>query len=168
MTGPAAGRGDVALRPATPEDEEFLVRVYGSTRAEELERVPWNDEQKDAFVRMQFAAQDAHYRAYFEGVRFFVVTDGGEPIGRLYLHRRDDELRIVDIALLPEARGRGIGTELLERVFAEADAAAVPVRIHVEVFNPAMRLYERLGFRMVEDKGVYHLLERPVGGRAAS
>lgn len=166
MTDAAAARARIALRPATPDDEEFLVRVYGSTRAEELERVPWSDEQKDAFVRMQFAAQDAHYRAYYEGAEFFVVMRDDEPIGRLYLHRRQDELRIVDIALLPEARGDGIGTALLERVFADADAAGVPVRIHVEVFNRAMRLYERLGFSVVEEKGVYNLLERPVGGRA--
>lgn len=167
MSDATAPRGALALRPVTPGDHEFLVRVYGSTRAQELERVPWSDAQKDAFVRMQFEAQDAHYRAYFEGARFLVVTLDGEPVGRLYLHRRDGELRIVDIALLPEARGRGIGTELLERVFADADDDGVPVRIHVEVFNPAIRLYERLGFSVVEEKGVYNLLERPVGGRRA-
>ena len=90
------------------------------------------------------------------------------PVGRLYVDRWPREVRIVDISLLPEHRGRGLGGALLAAVFAEADAAGKPVSIHVERFNPALRLYTRLGFAFREDKGVYLLLQRPIGGAPAA
>jgi ribosomal protein S18 acetylase RimI-like enzyme len=123
--------------------------------------VPWDDAQKDAFLRMQFEAQDAWWREHYEGATFGVIVVDGEPAGRLYLHRGRSEIRIVDIALLPEHRGSGIGTSLLHDLLAEADASGKSVTIHVERLNPALRLYERLGFELAEDKGVYLFLERP-------
>ena len=110
---------------------------------------------------MQFEAQDAWYRENYPQASFDVVVAGGEPIGRLYVHRGREEIRIVDIALLPEHRGGGVGTSLLRDLLAEADAAGKSVTIHVERLNPALRLYERLGFELAEDKGVYLFLERP-------
>jgi GNAT superfamily N-acetyltransferase len=138
----------------------FLYTVYASTRAEELAVVPWDDAQKDSFLRMQFEAQDRWYREQMPGASFDVVLVEGEPAGRLYVDRRDDEIRIVDIALLPEHRGHGVGTSLLGELLSEADAAGKRVTIHVERLNPAMQLYERLGFSVAEDKGVYLFLER--------
>jgi ribosomal protein S18 acetylase RimI-like enzyme len=135
--------------------------VYASTRAEELAVVPWDDAQKEAFLRSQFEAQDAWYREHYADASFDVILVDGQPAGRLYVLRRDAEIRIVDIALLPEYRGNGIGTTLLRDLLAEADAAGKRVTIHVERFNPALRLYERLGFCIAEDKGVYLFLERP-------
>jgi ribosomal protein S18 acetylase RimI-like enzyme len=148
------------LRQAEPGDREFLYRVYASTRAEELAVVPWDDSEKDAFLRAQFDAQDRWYREHYAGASFDVVLIDGEPAGRLYVYRSAAEIRIVDIALLPERRGRGVGTALLRDLLAEADAAGKRVTIHVERFNPALRLYERLGFAVAEDKGVYLLLLR--------
>lgn len=152
--------GRVALRPVEPGDEELLFRIYASTRADELAVVPWNDAQKEAFLRAQFEAQDRWYREHYASARFDVVLIDGEPGGRLYVHRGDAEIRIVDIALLPERRGSGAGTALLRDLLAEADAAGKRVSIHVERLNPALRLYERLVFSVAEDKGVYLLLER--------
>jgi ribosomal protein S18 acetylase RimI-like enzyme len=123
--------------------------------------VPWDDAQKDAFLRSQFEAQDAWYRESYPGVTFEVIAVDDEPAGRLYVHRGASEIRIVDIALLPEYRGNGIGTSLLHDLLAEGDAAGKSVTIHVERLNPALRLYERLGFALAEDKGVYLFLERP-------
>ena len=123
--------------------------------------MPWDDAQKDAFLRMQFDAQDAWWRENYADASFEVILVEGEPAGRLYVHRGESEIRIVDIALLPEHRGGGIGTSLLEDLLAEADAAGKSVTIHVERLNPALRLYERLGFALAEDKGVYLFLERP-------
>jgi ribosomal protein S18 acetylase RimI-like enzyme len=143
-----------------PGDREFLYRVYASTRAEELAVVPWDDAQKDAFLRMQFDAQDAWWRENYAGATFDVILADGEPAGRLYVHRGPSEIRIVDVALLPEHRGSGIGTRLLDGLVAEGDAAGKSVTIHVERMNPALRLYERLGFSVAEDKGVYLFLER--------
>jgi ribosomal protein S18 acetylase RimI-like enzyme len=122
--------------------------------------VPWDDAQKDAFLRSQFEAQDAWWHEHYAGASFDVVLVDGEPAGRLYVHRGDREIRIVDVALLPEHRGNGVGTSLLRDLLAEADAAGKSVTIHVERMNPALRLYERLGFSVAEDKGVYLFLER--------
>ena len=122
--------------------------------------MPWDDPQKDAFLRSQFDAQDAWWRENYADASFDVILVDGEPAGRLYVHRGPSEIRIVDIALLPEHRGGGVGTSLLEDLLAEADAAAKSVTIHVERMNPALRLYERLGFSVAEDKGVYLFLER--------
>lgn len=149
----------VALRPVTPEDLPFLERVYGSTRAEELALVDWSDEQKAAFVRMQFAAQHSYYQEHYGDADFLVIQVDGVPAGRLYVARWPRQIRLVDITLLPEHRGSGIGTALLGDLMAEATAAGKTLTIHVEVYNPALRLYERLGFAPVEERGVYRLME---------
>jgi len=148
----------ISLRPVLPGDEEFLRRVYGSTREAELAQVDWDDTQKEAFVSMQFDAQRRYYAECYAGASFDVIVRDGVPVGRLYVARWPDEIRIVDIALLPQHRGRGTGTVLLDGLFAEGAATGRPVSIHVERFNPALRLYGRLGFSMVEDRGVYLLL----------
>lgn len=151
----------IALRPARDEDLEFLFRVYAGTRADELAPVPWSAEEKEAFLRQQFTSQHAWWKEHYVGATFDIVMVDGTPAGRFYVDRWEREIRVVDIALLPEYRGSGVGTSLLERVFAEGDASGRPVSVHVEVHNPARSLYERLGFRLVEDKGVYLLLSRP-------
>lgn len=146
---------NVSLRPAEPADEEFLVGLYATTRADELALVDWTVEQKAAFVRHQFDAQAHHYREHYTTATFDVILVDGEPAGRLYVDRWPSETRIVDVALLPEWRGRGIGAELIERIQAEGRE----VSIHVERFNPAQRLYARLGF-VSEDAGPVYLLMR--------
>jgi ribosomal protein S18 acetylase RimI-like enzyme len=122
--------------------------------------VPWDDAQKAAFLRQQFDAQDAWWHENYAEASFDVIVVDGEPAGRLYVHRGPREIRIVDIALLPERRSNGIGTRLLEELLTEGDAGGKSVTIHVERMNPALRLYERLGFSVAEDKGVYLFLER--------
>jgi ribosomal protein S18 acetylase RimI-like enzyme len=151
---------------------ELLLRVYHSTRLEELATIAdWSEEQKLAFVRQQFEAQRAWYREHYVGATFDVVLVGGVPAGRLYVHRREAEIRLMDIALLPEFRGQGVGSALLADLLAEAAAAGKPLTIHVEKYNPAMRLYRRLGFVTIADRGPYDLLEwRPgaFSGRATA
>jgi GNAT superfamily N-acetyltransferase len=149
----------IGLRPVGPGDEPFLYLVYASTRADELALVDWDEAQKDAFVRMQFTAQHRYYHEQFPDAAYQIILVDGQPGGRLYVERAVDEVLIVDIALLPEYRGRGIGTHLLHALQAEAALAGKPLRIHVERFNPALRLYARLGFRMIADRGVYLFLE---------
>src|SRR4051812_14838351 len=140
----------VSLRPATGDDYEFLARVYASTREAELAPVPWSDEQKRAFLAQQFAAQTSHYAAQYAGASFDVVLVDGDPAGRLIVRRDDAAVHIVDIALLPEHRSRGIGTGLLRSLADEADRRAVALSIYVEINNPALRLYQRLGFEAVQ------------------
>ena len=152
----------IGLRPATDEDEAFLLTVYAGTREEELALTGWDAAAKDAFLRMQFAAQDSHYRQHFSDASFDIVTVDGVPAGRLYVDRRDAEIRIIDIALLPEHRGRGIGTALITSILAEAEKTGKTVVIHVERDNRARRLYGRLGFVEVAEQGLHLLLERQV------
>lgn len=149
----------VAYRPIREDDQEFLCQLYATTRQEELKAVPWSDEQKADFLRMQFNAQHAHYQSHFPDAEYQIILSGEAMIGRLYLDRRDDEHRIIDIALLPEQRGQGLGGAIMRDILDEAAAAGKPVRIHVEMYNPAMHLYERLGFRRTGDTGVYYLME---------
>lgn len=149
----------ISLRPITPEDDSFLAGLYASTRAEELAVTGWSDEDKAVFCRRQFDAQSAHYRENYPGASLQIIERAGVPSGRLYIARWEREIRIMDIALLPEHRGGGIGTKLLRELQDEARATGKTLSIHVERFNPALRLYERLRFRMVEDKGVYLLME---------
>jgi ribosomal protein S18 acetylase RimI-like enzyme len=149
----------VTLRAATADDEPFLREVYASTRALELAAVPWTDGQKAQFCDMQFDAQDTDYRRNYPAAQSLIIARSGTSVGRLYADRRETEIHILDIALLPAHRGRGIGGGLLRDLQEEARAAGKTLGIHVEKFNPALRLYERLGFRPKEDLGVYLLME---------
>jgi ribosomal protein S18 acetylase RimI-like enzyme len=149
----------ITLRPIGPADEPFLREVYSSTRAEELAPVPWTDEQKAAFLQMQFDAQHRYYHEQYPNSAFDVILIEGEPAGRLYVHRGPDEFLIIDIAMLPAYRNRRIGTHLIGALQTEAALARKPLRIHVERFNPALRLYDRLGFQQIDDQGVYLFLE---------
>jgi len=153
----------ITLRLIGENDRDLLYRIYASTREQELAQVAWDEAQKAAFLRMQFDAQYRYYQANYPNAQFEVILLNGEPAGRLYVDRRPSEIRIVDIALLPEYRGQGIGSALLRELLAEGARAGLPVTIHVESFNPALRLYQRLGFRMAEDKGVYYFMEKPPG-----
>jgi ribosomal protein S18 acetylase RimI-like enzyme len=149
------------LRPVADDDREFLVELYGSVRELELAHVPWDRDTRRAFVEHQFGAQDAHYRQNYPGTTLDVIEVGGEPAGRLYVHRGPSDIRIMDIALAPAFRERGIGTNLLRALVAEAQESGRKLSIHVESHNPARRLYERLGFHPAGEHGVYVLMERP-------
>jgi ribosomal protein S18 acetylase RimI-like enzyme len=150
------------LRPITDADMPFLADVYASTRHGELAPVPWTDEQKAGFLRWQFDNQHQYYQRYYPKAEFLVIEKrtelGSEPIGRLYIDRWPDQIRIVDIALLPAHRRGGLGGALLRSILAEAQASGQAVTIHVEGQNPAMALYRRLGFTHVESNGIYYLM----------
>ena len=150
----------VTLRPIRPDDMPFLFDVYASTRLEELAPLGWSAEQQAAFLTQQFNAQHHHYQLHFAQAAFDVVLQDRRPIGRLYVAREKDHILIIDIALLPAYRNRGIGSRLLHSLLDEAAGAGKAVRIHVEKFNPALRLYERLGFSVIDDHGVYWFMER--------
>jgi ribosomal protein S18 acetylase RimI-like enzyme len=149
----------IALRPTRTEDDSFLRQVYASTRMEEMALVDWSEGQKEAFLSMQFDAQDRYYREHFETAQFQIIELEGRPIGRLYVDRTENEILVIDIALLPQQRNAGIGNALLRDLLAEAANSGKTVRIHVERFNPALRLYRRLGFSEVAEEGLYLLME---------
>lgn len=149
----------VTLRPATAADRALLLAVYGSTRVEELDQVEWAPGQRAWFLDMQFTAQDREYRRVNPHGSFDVIEVEGRGAGRLYVDRRPGDLRIVDIALLPAYRGRGIGTRLITGLQGRAAEEGRIVSIHVEATNRAQELYERLGFTLAEDLGVHRRME---------
>ncbi len=167
MPAALAGQG-FALRPETDADLPFLFQLYASTRWEELAPLTdWSEAQKIAFLESQFAAQRHDYLIHYANAAFDVLEERGVPVGRLYVDRQARTLLIVDIALLPAWRGRGIGTALIEALFAEARLAGKEVSISVEKFNPAQRLYRRLGFREHAENDVYWFMYWSPDGAAA-
>jgi ribosomal protein S18 acetylase RimI-like enzyme len=149
---------NIVLRPITAQDAPFLHRVYVSTRTD-VTMLPWDDSQKAAFLRMQFDAQHRHYQTHFPAAEYLIIESEGEPIGRLYVDRRPDKIHILDITLLPERRGAGIGGKLLQELVDEGIDARKPVSLYVERENIARNLYRRLGFQPGEEQGMYLLME---------
>jgi len=148
----------ITLRPATDADYAFMRQLYGDTRAEEMVHFPLDEAQKTAFLDQQFAAQFEHYGIHYPTCERNIVERDGVPIGRLWIDEWRDQIRLVDIALTPECRGSGIGSQLLHEVLQRGTAAGKAVTIHVEAYNPALRLYQRLGFEKVDTNGVYFLM----------
>lgn len=144
----------LTLRPATAEDEPFLRDLYASTRREELAGMNLGEAQRDLLLGMQFRAQRQGYEAQFPGAHHHIVLRDGAPVGRLYVDRLPGEIRLIDIALLPEHRGSGIGGALLRDLLAEAAGSSSIVSLHVLETNPARRLYERLGFTRTGGDGL--------------
>lgn len=136
----------IRIRPLLPTDEAFSCQVYASTRAEEMQLVDWSPEQKEAFLRMQFDAQTKHYRIHYPKAEYQIIQRCGVPIGRLIVDRSEKSILLIDIALLPEHRGTGLGTLILKDLMQAASLADVPLVLRVEFFNPAIHLYTRLGF----------------------
>ena len=155
----SAARFGIVYRPAGEEDLPFLAAVYASTRTEEIAQSGWPPELQRAFLQQQHEAQHSHYANVYPGAERLVIERGSEAVGRLFLIEWPQNLRIIDIALLPAARGQGVGEAILRDIGEDAASRGKKVSIHVEKFNPARRLYERLGFAPVEDKGVYELME---------
>jgi GNAT superfamily N-acetyltransferase len=151
--------GKITLRLVQDSDDEFLLKVYGSTREQELAQVPWTAEQKQQFVRMQWEAQKSHYAAQYPHATHEIICLENGAAGRLYLDRSGEKFHILDITLLPEHRNRGAGSFLLGQIMAEAKEAGKPVSIFVETFNPSLRLFQRLGFTAIQQEGFHLLLQ---------
>lgn len=150
---------NIKLRPVSADDYDFLVALYGSTRAEEMAMVPWTTEQQETFIRLQFAAQQEHYAKKYPTASHDVIVCDDRPVGRFYVARLDQEIRIVDITLMPAERNAGIGSRLLKQLLDEASGSGKITSIYVEEFNPSLRLFERLGFSPSEQHGIHLLLQ---------
>lgn len=150
---------DIQLRPINESDLPFLYTLYAGTREEELKQTNWNDDEKTAFLKMQFNAQHSYYQQIYAGEQFSIIMFNNIAIGRLYIGRWADEIRIIDITILPQYRRQGFGHKILQDIIEEARQNKKFVSLHVENNNPALSLYSRLGFQEVEDKGFYKRLE---------
>jgi ribosomal protein S18 acetylase RimI-like enzyme len=158
----------VSLRTVTPADAAFVREVYASTRDGEMALVDWDDAAKQQFLDQQFRAQSEHWAINHGGADFDLILVDGDPIGRLYVERSDEEIHLLDIAVLAAHRDSGVGTRLVRELMDEAERAGLPLRLHVEMFNDgARRLYDRLGFTPVAERGLYVLMEwNPAGGKS--
>ena len=153
----------ITMRPNKLEDEAFLFKVYASTRADEMALVNWTQPQIESFLLMQFNAQRQYYLEQYPTAEYSIIQSDGDDIGRLIVDHQADQILLMDISLLPEYRNKGIGTALIQELMAQAASAGKPIRLHVEFFNPALHLYERLGFRKIQEVGVHYEMEwRPV------
>ncbi|HEY5838828.1 MAG TPA: GNAT family N-acetyltransferase [Pyrinomonadaceae bacterium] len=152
--------GILSLRPVTTEDDAFLLSVYDSTRAQELDQAQWAEGQREAFLKWQFDMQRSQYDTRFPNAEYHVILIDGEPAGRIWIGRRDAEIRLLDIAILPPFQNRGAGTILLRKLMDEAKVTGKRLRHMVFVLNnDAHRFYERLGFVVIEDLGGYKHME---------
>lgn len=149
----------IDFRPISDGDIHDLKAIYASTRQDELQVVPWSDSEKETFLQNQFQAQHRFYQDQFRDAEYLMILLKNHPIGRFYVDRRQDEIRIIDIALLPSYRSQGIGSMLLQKLLDEGKTSQKPVRIHVEQNNRALGLYKRLGFQEKSENGVYFLME---------
>jgi ribosomal protein S18 acetylase RimI-like enzyme len=151
--------GQLRCRPQLPQDEPFLRQVYDSTRAEELDLTGWSPEQRKLFLDSQFKAMRMGYASQFPKGEFSIIMLAEQPIGYMVVNRAENELRLADIAILPEFRGRGIGSLYLRQLAGDATVARKPLRLHVFKGSRPWRLYERLGFVKIGDDGPYEHLE---------
>ena len=150
----------IGFREVEPRDEPFLRALYRSTREPELDLTGWEEAQKQAFADSQFALQDRHYREHYRGATFLVIERAGEPIGRLYLYAMKQEVRVMDVALVAAARGAGLGTAIMQAILDDAARDGAAVTLHVESFNRARSLYDRLGFREETVEGIHVRMRR--------
>ncbi len=150
----------IALRAYQDTDRDFLFRLYSSTRAQEIAPFGWPPAQQEAFLRMQFTAQQRWYSMSYEQAEHQIIEEGGVPIGRIMVLRQPPAAVLIDIALLPEHRGKGIGGELIRQVIQQCDQQGLPLRLQVLRANPALRLYERLGFVRTQEDQIYIHMER--------
>ena len=150
----------IKLRPVEKKDESFIETVYRSTREEELNITNWSEQQKKAFIMMQSMAQLAEYAAKFPGAAFQVIIFNKQDAGRFYTWEDETGIRLIDITLLPPFRGKGIGTALMKDLIKQADKSQKKISLHVEPANPALRLYQRVGFIHIKNNGRHYYMER--------
>jgi len=151
---------DLSSRPVSSRDSAFLLALFSSARKKELDSLDWDTNSRQAFLEMQFQAQQSHYETHFPLRDHRIVLLNSHPIGMTDIARKNDEIRVLDIILQPENRNSGLGTQLMQNLLGEADQSRRPIRLYVEKFNPALNLYKRLDFSIIEDTGVHYHMER--------
>lgn len=153
----------VTLRPVQPDDEELVFTLYAASRGDEMAAWGWTEAQQSAFLRLQFNGRQQHYKTEYPQAEHQIILLDGTPIGGMVVVRLDSAFRLADIVLLPEHRGKGYGAALIGDLLAEARQANKPVQLFVERWNPAIRLYQRMGFAVVGDIGSHLSMEWTAG-----
>ncbi len=145
----------IQLKPIIDNDLPFLYKVYRDIRLNELKPANFSSKELEDFLQMQFKLQHTQYMQNYTNPSFDIIIYDSIPVGRLYVDRKENEIRIIDIALLTQYRRKGIGQNLIKELINEANLKKVPLSLHVEHENPIMKYYNKLGFEAVQDRGVY-------------
>jgi len=145
----------ITLDAATASDQEFFYCTFASTRAAEVALTGWSPEQQESFLRMQFEAQTRGYLLQTPEAQYWVIRQDGTPVGRLIVDRTANDIHLIDIGLLPEFRGQGIGSTLMAALIQEAKQQRRPIRLFVERFNHSLQWYEGLGFKVIGEGQIY-------------
>ena len=151
---------EITYRKIEDSDLPFLKEVYKSTREAEMQLVDWTEEERERFIHQQFESQHNYYQQVYHEATFEIIYLDNEPVGRLYLWESDRQIRIVDISLLPGFRNQGIVSIILNILLEKSDLSSKVLSIHVEYYNQALSLYQRLGFEQKDQTGVYFYMER--------
>jgi len=149
----------ITLRPASEDDRDFLLVLYKSSRGDDLRGLGWDEARIDEFLGMQYEAHQNFLVTDHPNLQDQIVLSYGEPVGHLAIEQRPDEIRLVDMALLPSHRQRGTGTLLIQELQTQAAAAKRPLRLQVIRFNRAVELFEHLGFRRTSETGSHFQME---------
>ena len=153
----------IQLRPVEEKDAAFIEAVYRTTREAELHLTNWSEHQKNAFISMQSAAQLADYKTKCPGARFQVIIYNKKDAGRFFTCETENDIRLLDITILPEFTGKGIGTNLLHRLIQRSTKVQKKISLYVLASSPAIKLYQRLGFIHIKSNGLYYYMEREPG-----
>lgn len=167
MSDPANASSSVSLRPVTAQDRDLLLRIYASTRARELALVPWDAAQKSLFLQHQFAFQDQHYGAQFPDAEYSIVVHNGEDAGRIFITRDETRIHVLEFTILPEHRGRGIGTEILRWLKEEARGKALPLTTYLDQLSDSQAWLEKRGFTRISDEGIHFLMQWTPSGQTS-
>ena len=149
----------ITVRDERLEDEPFLFELYASRRQTEMDALGWPPEVRNALLNQQFHASQG-YHTTFPNAEFQIILVNGVNAGRLIINRTREDLRVVDLALLPHFRNAGVGTSLLRKLFGEAAAIRKPVRLKVDRRSRAEQLYQRLGFVRIAETELHFEMER--------
>jgi ribosomal protein S18 acetylase RimI-like enzyme len=153
----------VLLRPAMPDDDQFLFELYVDGRTAELRTLGWDERQIAAFCELQYRALNWDHSARFSEAEDQIITLNEVAIGRLKVVEYETELLLVDIAILSNHQNQGFGSFLLHELMRRADDQLKPLRLHLLTTNPVIELYERLGFSRVRDNSAYIEMEYQPG-----
>ncbi len=154
-----SNEGSIILRPASTRDEDFFLQLYQSSRGEDLRGLGWDEDRISEFLEMQYEAQGNFHASDFPNASDEVILLDSQPVGRLTVDRRVDEIRLVDLALLPDYRNRGLGSRLIQSLKEEATLQRKPLRLQLIRFNRALGLFERLGFMRTSETGTHFQME---------
>jgi ribosomal protein S18 acetylase RimI-like enzyme len=142
---------EIFLRPVRNDEEDFWREVFCDSVSDHFSSLEMTENDLDNLLEMQFQAQNLDYRTNYPNASNDVILFNETKAGRVIHSTEHGDLHLIDLAVLSEFRNLGIGTKILKWLFGKSLRTRLPIRFYVEKMNPAFRLYEKLGFKVVTD-----------------